>query len=94
MLQTARTGLQEPPETRGRTAIADGVVEKIAGIAAREVPGHRTMGAVHDRVPGGHASAGGGVRVEVGEKQAAIDLHVVVEYGVSSARSPRRSART
>ncbi|MFF1674673.1 Asp23/Gls24 family envelope stress response protein [Streptomyces sp. NPDC058256] len=91
MLQTARPGPQEPPETRGRTTIADGVVEKIAGIAAREVPGihalgggfTRTMGAVRDRVPGGHTSAGRGVKVEVGEKQTAIDLQVVVEYGVS-----------
>ncbi|WP_406493913.1 Asp23/Gls24 family envelope stress response protein [Streptomyces sp. NBC_01604] len=89
-LQAARTGPQEPPETRGRTTIADGVVEKIAGIAAREVPGihalgggfTRTMGAVRDRVPGGHASAGRGVKVEVGEKQTAIDLQVVVAYGV------------
>lgn len=91
MLQPARPGPQEPPETRGRTTIADGVVEKIAGIAAREVPGidalgggfTRSMGAVRDRVPGGHASAGRGVKVEVGEKQTAIDLQVVVEYGVS-----------
>ncbi|MEV6175537.1 Asp23/Gls24 family envelope stress response protein [Streptomyces sp. NPDC051954] len=91
MPQTARPGPQEPPETRGRTTIADGVVEKIAGIAAREVPGihalgggfTRTMGAVRDRVPGGHASVGRGVKVEVGEKQTAIDLQVVVAYGVS-----------
>lgn len=91
MLRPAQPGPQEPPETRGRTTIADGVVEKIAGIAAREVPGihalgggfTRTMGAVRDRVPGGHASAGRGVKVEVGEKQTAIDLQVVVAYGVS-----------
>ena len=89
--RTAQPGSQEPPETRGRTTIADGVVEKIAGIAAREVPGihalgggfTRTMGAVRDRIPGGHASAGRGVKVEVGEKQTAIDLQVVVSYGVS-----------
>lgn len=88
---SARPRLQEPPETRGRTTIADGVVEKIAGIAAREVPGihalgggfTRTMGAMRDRVPGGHPSAGRGVKVEVGEKQTAIDLQVVVAYGVS-----------
>ncbi|MEU9324709.1 Asp23/Gls24 family envelope stress response protein [Streptomyces canus] len=87
----ARLRLQEPPETRGRTTVADGVVEKIAGIAAQEVPGiHalgggfvRTMGAMRDRVPGGHTSAERGVEVEVGEKQTAIDLQAVVEYGVS-----------
>ena len=39
MLQAARPGPQEPPGTRGRTAIAEGMVEKIAGIAAQEVPG-------------------------------------------------------
>ena len=90
-LHAARPRLQEPPESRGRTTIADGVVEKIAGIAARDVPGiHalgggfvRTMGAMRDQVPGGHTSAGRGVKVEVGEKQTAIDLQVVVEYGVS-----------
>ncbi|MFF1447299.1 Asp23/Gls24 family envelope stress response protein [Streptomyces sp. NPDC058274] len=90
-LQVSRPGLQEPAETRGRTTIADGVVEKIAGIAARGIPGihalgggfTRTMGAVRDRVPGGHASAGRGVKAEVGEKQTAIDLQVVVAYGVS-----------
>ncbi|GGL17654.1 Asp23/Gls24 family envelope stress response protein [Streptomyces flaveus] len=91
MLQAARPGPQEPPGTRGRTTIADGVVEKIAGIAAREVPGinalgggfTRTMVAVRDRVPGGRSSTGRGVKVEVGEKQTAIDLQVVVEYGIS-----------
>jgi uncharacterized alkaline shock family protein YloU len=78
-------------QPRGRTTIADGVVEKIAGIAAREVPGinalgggfTRTMGAMRDRVPGGQPSAGRGVKVEVGEQQTAIDLQVVVEYGMS-----------
>ncbi|MFI1183263.1 Asp23/Gls24 family envelope stress response protein [Streptomyces sp. NPDC020799] len=76
---------------RGKTSIADGVVAKIAGMAAREVPGihalgggfARTMGAVRDKVPGGRADVTRGVKVEVGERQAAIDLAVVVEYGVA-----------
>lgn len=91
MLQAARPGPQEPPGTRGRTAIADGMMEKIAGIAAQEVPGLNTpgggftriMGAVRDRVPGGRPSAGREVKVEVGEKQTATDPQAVVEYGVS-----------
>ncbi|MDK0518750.1 Asp23/Gls24 family envelope stress response protein [Streptomyces sp. ML-6] len=83
------------PATRGRTTIADGVVEKIAGMAARDVVGvhamgsglSRTFGAVRDRVPGG---GGGkavtrGVKAEVGESQTALDLEIVVDYGVSIA---------
>ncbi|GHH59532.1 stress protein [Kitasatospora indigofera] len=86
-----RVGADRAPEERGRTTVADGVVEKIAGTAARDVPGvhalgagmSRTLGAVRERVPGGgRASVRGGVKVEVGERQAAVDLVVVVEYGV------------
>ena len=78
--------------SQGRTSIADSVVEKIAGIAAREVSGihalgkgmSRTFGTIKEKLPiGGGASPTQGVSVEVGEKQAAIDLDVVVEYGVS-----------
>lgn len=81
------------PSARGRTTIADGVVEKIAGLAARDVVGvhamggglSRTFGAVRDRVPGGGGakSVSRGVKAEVGEVQTALDLDIVVEYGVS-----------
>ncbi|QKV71966.1 Asp23/Gls24 family envelope stress response protein [Streptomyces harbinensis] len=79
------------PATRGRTTIADGVVAKIAGLAARDVVGvhamgsglARTFGAVRDRVPGSGKSATRGVKAEVGEVQTALDLEIVVEYGVS-----------
>ncbi|MBC9711843.1 Asp23/Gls24 family envelope stress response protein [Streptomyces sp. TRM66268-LWL] len=76
------------PATRGRTTIADGVVEKIAGLAARDVVGvhamglARTFGAVRDRVPGAK-SVTRGVKAEVGEVQTALDLEIVVDYGVS-----------
>ncbi|MGW2648186.1 Asp23/Gls24 family envelope stress response protein [Streptomyces sp. NPDC001393] len=79
------------PATRGRTTIADGVVEKIAGLATRDVVGvhalgsglARTFGAVRDRVPGGSKSVTRGVKAEVGEVQTALDLEIVVDYGVS-----------
>lgn len=88
---TGRTGAGSPVETRGRTSIADGVVAKIAGMAAREIPGiynlgggmARAIGAMRDRVPGGGGGVTRGIKVEVGAKQAAVDLDVVVEYGVS-----------
>ncbi|MEV5431966.1 Asp23/Gls24 family envelope stress response protein [Streptomyces sp. NPDC052701] len=86
-----RPGAGTPAETRGKTTIADGVVAKIAGMAAREVPGihnlgagmARAFGAMRERVPGGGGGVTRGVKVEVGERQAAVDLDVVVEYGVS-----------
>ncbi|MGY0020988.1 Asp23/Gls24 family envelope stress response protein [Streptomyces sp. cg35] len=87
---TGRSGVDEPASTRGKTAIADVVVVKIAGMAAREIPGvhamggglSRTIGAVRERIPGGRANVGRGVKVEVGERQTAIDIDLVVEYGV------------
>ncbi|MGI9093698.1 MAG: Asp23/Gls24 family envelope stress response protein [Mycobacteriales bacterium] len=80
---------------QGRTSIADGVVQKIAGIATREVSGvhnlgtgsARVFGALRERIPGsGGPAITQGVAVEVGEKQAAIDLDIVVEYGVAIAQ--------
>ncbi|WP_028929815.1 Asp23/Gls24 family envelope stress response protein [Pseudonocardia asaccharolytica] len=91
----------------GRTTIAAMVVQKIAGIAAREIAGvhsmgggvSRAFGAIRERIPGGGAGAANiaGVQVEVGEKQAAIDLDIIVEYGASIvelARAVRRNVIT
>ncbi len=89
------TGTDVKAADRGRTSIADDVVEKIAGMAAREVPGvhglgggmTRAIGSVRDRVPGGRtAGVTRGVSVEVGERQAAVDLDVVVDYDVDIMR--------
>ncbi|MEV8225120.1 Asp23/Gls24 family envelope stress response protein [Streptomyces sp. NPDC079167] len=74
---------------RGTTTIADGVVATIAGIAIRETDGvhsvgrgaSKAMGAVTGR-RSGSSGAGRSVKVEVGEKEAAIDVDVEVEYGV------------
>jgi uncharacterized alkaline shock family protein YloU len=77
---------------QGRTSIADSVVLKIAGVASREVAGvhamgtggARAFGAIRERLPGSSGpSPSQGVTVEVGERQAAIDIDLVVEYGVS-----------
>lgn len=75
----------------GKTTIADSVVAKIVAIATREVGGvhemgagaSRLFGAVRERVPGVQASVTQGVAVEVGERQAAVDLDLVIEYGVA-----------
>ncbi|WP_086825600.1 Asp23/Gls24 family envelope stress response protein [Allokutzneria sp. NRRL B-24872] len=91
--------------SQGKTSIASSVVQKIAGIAAREISGvhamgggvSRAFGALRERIPGGGTSVSTGVAVEVGEKQAAIDLDIVVEYGASIvdlARAVRRNVIT
>jgi uncharacterized alkaline shock family protein YloU len=75
---------------KGNTTIADAVVTKIAGIAAREARGvhalgggaSRALGSVTQRVGLGDERTQG-VSVEVGEREAAVDLTVVVEYGES-----------
>lgn len=78
----------------GRTSIADSVVSKIAGLACREVSGvhemgagtARTFGAIRERISSSSDSMSSltrGVTVEVGERQAAVDLDIVVDYGVA-----------
>ncbi len=68
----------------GTIKITDEVVAIIAGIAAMEVPGVTSMSG---GIAGGIAEALGrknlskGVKVEVGEKEAAIDLFIIIEYG-------------
>jgi uncharacterized alkaline shock family protein YloU len=83
-------GLQS---TQGTTSIADTVVSKIAGIAAKDVSGvytlggnaSRALGAVRERIPGGRVNHSQGVSVEVGETQAAVDIDMIAEYGVAIA---------
>lgn len=69
----------------GAVRIADEVVGIIAGLAATEIQGVAGMSA---GLVGGIAEMLGkknlakGVKVEVGEREAAVDLYVIVEYGV------------
>jgi len=69
----------------GSIRIADEVVGIIAGLAATEVQG---VAGMSGGIAGGIAEILGrknlakGVKVEVGEKEAAVDLFVIVEYGV------------
>jgi uncharacterized alkaline shock family protein YloU len=76
----------------GKISVAQSVVQKIAGKACREIggvhsmgtSGTRTFGAIRERIPGSSGpNIAQGVGVEVGETQAAVDLDIVVEYGVA-----------
>lgn len=76
--ETSRTAM-------GAVRIADEVVAVIAGLAATEVEG---LAGMSGGLAGGFAEILGrknlskGVRVEVGEKESAVDIFVIVEYGV------------
>ncbi len=71
----------------GITTVADEVVAKLAGHACREVAGVASMGKGFRRLLGrvrpGEESLSQGVNVEVGKKEAAIDLVIDVRYGTS-----------
>jgi uncharacterized alkaline shock family protein YloU len=78
------------PAERGHTTIANEVVEKIAGIAAREVPGvydlggdvARVFSAVKERLGlGEEKAANKGVSVKLEGKNAEIVVTIVLEYG-------------
>jgi uncharacterized alkaline shock family protein YloU len=80
-------------EKTSSVKIADEVVGVIAGIAASEVEGVASMsGGV---VSGfgemlGKKSFSKGVKVEVGESQTALDLYVVMDYGIRIPDVARR----
>ena len=77
--------------TKGKTTIANGVVAKIVGIAAREIDGvHDVVGTGAGAAIGGLASRvtrsdtrAQGVSVEVGEREAAASITIIAVYGVS-----------
>ncbi|HHV45555.1 MAG TPA: Asp23/Gls24 family envelope stress response protein [Tissierellia bacterium] len=80
---TENTG--EEKNKYGTVKIANDVVSVIAGLAATEVDGVAGMsgGITRDITEMfGMKNLSKGVKVEVGEKEAAIDLFIIVEYGM------------
>lgn len=76
---------------KGNTIIDETVVAKIAGIATREVTGVYAMGnaarrafnSLTERIPGSQTNVTGGISVEKGERQAALDVTIIIDYGAS-----------
>lgn len=76
---------QQTSEDYGKVTFADEVVAIIAGLAATEIQGVAAMsggiaGGIVEKL--GRKNLSKGVKVEVGEKEAAIDLFIIVDYGV------------
>ena len=69
----------------GKVVFAPDVIATIAGLAASEVPGVAGLaGTVMEGLSGifGKKSMTKGVRVEVGQEEAAVDISINVRYGV------------
>lgn len=71
-------------EQAGTIRIADEVVKVIAGLAAIEVKGVAGMsgglaGGIAEML--GRKNLSKGIKVEVGEKEAAVDVFVIVDFG-------------
>lgn len=83
---TTSGGSEIGQSTLGKTIINDGVVSKVAGIAAREAHGvyalgggaARAIGAIRDAMNATDQSQG--ITVEVGETQVAVDITIVADY--------------
>jgi uncharacterized alkaline shock family protein YloU len=82
----------EDDDERGRTIIADEVVQKIAGIAAREVPGVHDLGGQASRMfaslrekiglaESDNEEADNGVSVRLEGSTAKVELKLVIEFG-------------
>ena len=76
---------QQASDNYGKVTFADEVIAIIAGLAATEIPGVAAMsggiaGGIVEKL--GKKNLSKGVKVEVGEKETAIDLFIIVDYGV------------
>ena len=87
LVQAEDRAVERTDDGRGKTTIAEVVVTKIAALAAREVDGVADLGgAVSSAISGvvgrvrGSEHRSAGVGVDVGTKQAAVDLVMKVRY--------------
>jgi uncharacterized alkaline shock family protein YloU len=90
-LEGSVTVFTDAKTPKGKTTIANGVVAKIVGIAAREIDGVKdvvgsgagaTISGLATRVTRGDTRAQG-VSVEVGERETAASINIIAYYGVS-----------
>ena len=83
-METKNNHLLIKGNSHGSIRISDDVVKVIAGLAATEVPGVAGMsggiaGGIVEKL--GRKNLSKGVKAEVGEKEAAIDIFAIIEYG-------------
>ncbi|MEV0973626.1 Asp23/Gls24 family envelope stress response protein [Microtetraspora glauca] len=85
----AASGLLSTSVVKGRIKVADEVVEKVAALAALEIPGVADLGgdferafeSVREHIGVGSKRATQGVRAQIENQQVAVDVTIVIVYG-------------
>ncbi|MEU8177790.1 Asp23/Gls24 family envelope stress response protein [Microbispora hainanensis] len=87
--QTPRPEAPTANVLKGRIKVADEVVEKVAALAALEIPGVADLGgdlerafeSVRDRIGVGSKRATQGVEARIQDQRVSIDVTIVIVYG-------------
>ena len=77
----------DDPTPSSNIAYNSEVVAIIAGLAANEVEGIAGMCSVSGSIMSKNRNVTKGVKVEVGTEEVAVDLYVIVEYGIPIQRA-------
>ena len=77
----------EDPTPSSNITYNNEVVAIIAGLAANEVEGIAGMCSVSGSIMSKNRNVTKGVKVEVGTEEVAVDLYVIVEYGIPIQRA-------
>ncbi len=88
-LETPRPEAPTANVLKGRIKVADEVVEKVAALAALEIPGVADLGgdlerafeSVRDRIGVGTKRATQGVQARIQDQQVSVDVTIVIVYG-------------
>ena len=84
--QINSAAIEDTEEKVGNVKISADVVSTIAGIATNEIKGVAGMGGSVvggiAEILGGKKNKGRGVKVEITDSTAIIDIYIIVEYGV------------
>jgi uncharacterized alkaline shock family protein YloU len=89
LLLKSDKAVEEYGSGRNKLSFEDQVIKKIAGIAVDEIEGILSMSGgfidgVSERL--GLSNVTKGITAEVGEKQVALNLNVILEYGKSAPK--------
>ena len=74
-------------QTKAQFSVSDTVrqvaTREVAGVYAMGNAARRAFNSLTERIPGSQTNVSGGISVEKGERQTAIDATIIIDYGAS-----------